>query len=125
MCNNRKTGVRKVLVTPGRVLTGRRATFIKARVILLPNIRVLGQQGCQSRDFVSQSERQVSYTDIKKLALYLQKYYGTQTKGEAFRQNQIAEKLQRVLHQKALLDDFLEQSGMQDIAEFVKIEFPS
>ena len=60
--------------------------------------------------------------DIAKLLLYAQKYYGTKTQGEEYRQKQIAEWVAKVIEQKDRLEDLLNSDEFDEINRFVEIE---
>ena len=57
--------------------------------------------------------------NMEKLLLYAQKYYGTKTKGEAYRQKQIAEWVGKVHDQYHELEDVLSSSRFNEISQFV------
>jgi len=60
--------------------------------------------------------------DIAKLLLYAQKYYGTKTKGEEYRQKQIAKWVAEVIEQHRLLEELLVDDRFSEIGQFVKFE---
>ncbi len=60
--------------------------------------------------------------DYAKLMLYGQKYYGTKTKGEEYRQKQIAEWVANIIKQHQLLEELLVDDRFSEIGRFVRFE---